>query len=481
MVPLIWRKTIGHPLRALGIGLVAFLAAATLLVGALAYHDLRRIDHIQERTEHAAQLRYVTTELLTALIDRQAGGVSADSASIADLADEIATLRALQGEDNDITGANLETLQALLGREQPLPQGWLAEGLGLAQDIMGADLSAQERLLEQMHRDLMLEVELAIATFGGLVLVALILSWVVRRRILKPLADLRALFSGLADGSFKAVSIEGIDPILIPLFQNYNYLVHRLETLEEEHRLRASSLEDEVRSATQALLEQHRSLANAERLAAVGEMAAGVAHELRNPLAGISVALGNLRQDVSDADVVERLNMLVAEIERVVRLLENYLAPARHAPEPVRTVNVGALVTDLLSLLRYQVPAHVCLESRVPEGFDCVLPRDRIQQVMLNLVINSVQALGESPGRIAVSVFRNGERVRFSVLDDGPGFPPETLSNGIRPFVTQHEAGTGLGLAMVRRVVHDLGGELELKNVEPHGACITLSLPYKNG
>jgi nitrogen fixation/metabolism regulation signal transduction histidine kinase len=100
---------------------------------------------------------------------------------------------------------------------------------------------------------------------------------------------------------------------------------------------------------------------------------------------------------------------------------------------------------------------------------------------MLNLVLNSVQAIGESPGRIAVSAHPNGEHVKFSVLDDGPGFPLETLNNGIRPFVTQQKAGTGLGLAMVKRVVQDLGGELKLKNVEPHGACVTLSLPYKNG
>jgi signal transduction histidine kinase len=295
------------------------------------------------------------------------------------------------------------------------------------------------------------------------------------------LDDLRDLFYALAERDFRAISTDTIEPILIPLFDNFNYLVTRLEILEEEHRLRASNLQSEVRSATKTLLEQHRSLANAERLAAVGELAAGVAHELRNPLAGISMSLGNLREEVKDPDLQERLDIVVAEIERITRLLEQYLSSARHAPEPARQVDIGDLVTELLHLLQYQVPRHITLESQGVETIECTLPRDRIRQMLLNLILNSVEALGETEGQVVVAAWRSDGKIHMSVCDNGPGFPEEMLRGRIRAFATRRKAGTGLGLIMVRRLVQELGGELDLSNREPHGACVTLTFPFQNG
>jgi signal transduction histidine kinase len=324
-------------------------------------------------------------------------------------------------------------------------------------------------------------MELAVAILCGLALMSLVGWWIVRRRFFRPLEDLRSLLTMLADGDFKAVGVEDIEPMLIPLFNNYNYLVTRLQILEEEHRSRASSLEDDVRSATQTLLEQHRSLADAERLAVVGEMAAGVAHELRNPLAGIAMILSNLRRDVSDPSLMKRLDVAVQEIQRTTRLLEEYLAVGQHAPEPSQRVRIATLVADLLVLLGYQVGDHVTLRSDIPEELECVVPRDRLRQVLLNLVLNSVQALGTSPGTVTIAAKAVGDRIVLSVRDDGPGFPPGTEAALTRAFVTQHATGTGLGLVMVRRFVQDLGGGLELANVEPHGACITLTLPCTHG
>lgn len=477
---MIWRKTVGHPLRLVGLGVGLVLVAATVVLGGLAFRDLQRMDRIQMRMEHAIRLRRITTRLSSALLDSQAGNPT-EATTLRDLPADVAALTSLPNGHDAETRMNLERLQDLFHADQPLTEERLSEGLRIVRDITNADLTAQEQLFERTRRDTRAELELAIAILGGIAILSLLGWWLVRRRVLKPLEDLRQLFALLADGDFTAVSTDSVEPVLIPLFQHYNYLVTRLQTLEEEHQSRARSLEDEVRNATQALLEQHRSLADAERLAVVGEMAAGVAHELRNPLAGISMSLGNLRRDAADPDVVERLNAIVVEIDRVTRLLGQYLLIARHAPEPLRSVDVAALVRDLLELLKYQVPEHVTLGSQVPEGLECALPRDRIRQVLLNLVLNAVQALGETPGTVLIEAVRNGDRLRVSVMDEGPGFPPEQLASRPRAFVTQREAGTGLGLVMVRRFVEDLGGELQLANREPHGARITLTLPCANG
>jgi len=475
-----WKRTVGRSARGVAIGLGIPLAAAALVLGALSYRDIQRIDRVEQRIEHAVRLRRVTARLLVMLIDRQAG-TPADTATLDELAREIETLSTYGDAENAPGDSSLAHLQDLLRHDAPLTEARLVEGLRLTRDVTGADLRAQERLLEQTRWDLRLELELAVAILCGLTMMSLVGWWVVRKRFFRPLEDLRSLFTLLADGDFKAVGVGDIEPMLIPLFNNYNYLVTRLQTLEEEHRMRATSLEGEVRGATQTLLEQHRSLANAERLAVVGEMAAGVAHELRNPLAGVSMILTNLRRDVSDPRLVERLDVAVKEIQRTTRLLEEYLAIGQHAPEPSQTVAVAGLVADLLGLLRYQVQEHITLQSDVTEDIECTVPRDRLRQVLLNLVLNSVQALGDTTGTVTIAAAVVGDRVALSVRDDGPGFPPGAATALTRAFVTQHGTGTGLGLVVVRRFVQDLGGELELTNVEPHGACITLTLPCTHG
>lgn len=477
---MIWRKVVGHPLRSVGLGVSLILVAATVTLGGLAVRDVQRIGRIQVRMERAIQLRRLSTRLVSAVVERSERG-TVDTVTLRGLSADVAALASLRNGHDPQTAARLAQVRDLLGSDKPLTEERLAQALRIARDLTSEDLAAQEQLFESTRRDARVELQLALAILGGLAFLSVLGWWIVRRRFLKPLEGLRELFTLLANRDFRAVATDNVEPILTPLFQNYNYLVTRLRTLEQEHQSRARSLEEEVRKATQALLEQHRSLADAERLAVVGEMAAGVAHELRNPLAGISMSLGNLRQDVADPDVVERLNAIVAEIDRVTRLLGQYLATARHAPEPVRTVDVAALVRELLELLRYQVPEHVTLQSQVPQGLECALPRDRIRQVLLNLVLNAVQALEETPGSVVIAAHRYGERLHISVTDEGPGFPPEQLATRGRAFVTRRESGTGLGLVMVRRFVEDLGGDLQIENREPHGARITLILPYANG
>jgi signal transduction histidine kinase len=261
------------------------------------------------------------------------------------------------------------------------------------------------------------------------------------------------------------------------LFENYNRLVTRLEVLEAEHRSRAESLESEVRLAVKALLGQQRALARAERLAAMGEMAAGLAHELRNPLAGMRMGLSNLQSDLSDPELRERVALVLSELDRLTRLLNSQLSEAQHAPEPSRPCEVKAMVDELVRLLRFQIPESIQLDVSIESGLRCVLPGDRLRQAVINLALNSVQALGEKGGAVTIRAYGEAERLVMEVSDDGPGLPPRLLTSTAQPFVTHREGGTGLGLAMVRRLAIDLGGELTLENLEPRGALARLVLP----
>jgi two-component system NtrC family sensor kinase len=318
---------------------------------------------------------------------------------------------------------------------------------------------------------------MAVGLLATFIVIGIAGAWVMRRRILGPLADLGTMFSKLGGGDFSPIAVGQVHPTLLPLFENYNRLVTRLQMLEAEHRSRADSLEVEVRLAVKALLDQQRALARAERLAATGEMAAGLAHELRNPLAGIRMSLSNLSRDLSDPELLERLSLVLSELDRLTRLLNDQLSEAEHAPEPSGPCDVRTIVDELVRLLRFQVPESIGLDVSIESGLHCVLPRDRFRQALLNLVLNSVQALGEKGGAVTIRAHREADRLVLEVSDDGPGLPPALLKTTAQPFVTHREGGTGLGLAMVRRLALDLGGEFTLENQTPRGALARLVLP----
>jgi signal transduction histidine kinase len=132
---------------------------------------------------------------------------------------------------------------------------------------------------------------------------------------------------------------------------------------------------------------------------------------------------------------------------------------------------------DLLELVRFQVPSGIRLDNLIPSRLRCRLPETHLRQAVLNLILNAAHALGEGPGVVTLGAAMADDALRIQVCDDGPGFPAELLRDGVRAFATWREDGTGLGLAMVRRFARDLGGELELANREPHGACASLRVP----
>jgi two-component system NtrC family sensor kinase len=210
-------------------------------------------------------------------------------------------------------------------------------------------------------------------------------------------------------------------------------------------------------------------------------MAGSLAHEIRNPLAGIQMSFEKLRNDVDDPELRERIELPIGELGRLARLLNRTLSPLRHAPESATLVALRELVDELCGLLRYRLPANLGLEVAVPDDIEWPLPRDRVRQSLLNLVLNAIQALDGAPGRIAISTEVTAAGLVIRVDDDGPGFPEGLRAGPLRRFASHTADGTGLGLAMVRRVAEDLGGRLVLENRVPHGARARLELPAATG
>lgn len=459
---------------------VVFALVLTVALGALSlftWLDYKRVESIRAHVNRTTLLQESFMILKDLQLQTAAGKAAANAAQLRKVRDDLTLIPIKGGPIRSYMTERLRRLNELLTQAETQPQTAIPVALALVSESLERESRIQLEQLDTVYDYTQLESRLALAALVAFPTLVLLALWALRERVFRPIASLRVFLSRLANGDFTPVPLMHIDPLLEPLFQNYNQMAERLEQLEQANRQRTMSLEQEVRAAMQTLLQQQQSLARAERLAAAGEVSATLAHELRNPLAGMQVTLANLRRELNDPELEERVDLVISELNRITRLLNGLLQQSRHVPEPPRFVSVDRLVHDLGGLIRYQLPANIELITEVPRDLRCRLPEDGVRQALLNLVLNAVAVLGDSPGVVTIHVEQFEEVFEIRVLDDGPGFPEALLSGGIRQFATSRESGTGLGLAIVRRFARELGGELTIANRTPRGACVTLTLP----
>lgn len=249
-----------------------------------------------------------------------------------------------------------------------------------------------------------------------------------------------------------------------------------------EDRARLAAKVDELTRANRALADARESLIRSEKLATVGRLAAGIAHEVGNPLGAISgyaeVARSRIPPgaDPGLADAVDRIAAAATRIDHTVRGLLDF---ARPGPSELAPVSVPAALEAAAGLARVQ-PRFGAVRVVVDVAPDLprVLGRDReMGQVFLNLLLNAADAM-EGAGEVRVRARRAGGAVVVDVADSGPGIPPEDLPRVFDPFFTTKApgAGSGLGLAVTHSLVASFGGSIEARNGEGAGAVFTLRL-----
>ena len=216
-----------------------------------------------------------------------------------------------------------------------------------------------------------------------------------------------------------------------------------------------------------------------EELAALGSLAANLAHEIRNPLNAISINLELLEEDLESRKTpVETVGMARREVGRLSRLVNDFLVYARPSPPVLETFDAGALLHDVSALL-----APACERAGVElvvagEGVTVRADRGQLSQVVVNLALNAVQAMnGGAVRRVELLARRDGERVVLEVADTGPGIVKAELARVREAFFTRRKGGTGLGLAIADRIVTAHGGTLELANRPQGGLVATVVLP----
>lgn len=223
------------------------------------------------------------------------------------------------------------------------------------------------------------------------------------------------------------------------------------------------------------LRELEERAARSERLAVVGELAAGLAHELRNPLASIFGAIEMLSQEErSEAQPLFRIVM--RETERLNRLVSEFLAYATPASPKVRRVEIAELLDSTLEVLALDPAARGLEIERDLEVAWAMADEDQLRQVIWNLVLNAAQA-SPADGRIRVHCAQEDGDVLLYVEDEGCGIPPHLREKIFDPFFTTKEAGSGLGLPMIHRVVESLGGAIVVKSEVGVGTRFSIRLP----
>lgn len=227
-----------------------------------------------------------------------------------------------------------------------------------------------------------------------------------------------------------------------------------------------------------ALRELEGRVREADRLATLGRLAASIAHEIRNPLASLTGAVEALNAEAAPGPDRERLAQIVArESERLNRIIGDLLAYARPAPLAPETVDVADLVDEILVLLRHRgLPAGCTLIRDVPARLPWPVDPQRLRQALWNLCLNALEAM-PAGGELRVSAQAAGDGLTLTVADTGRGIAETERPHVFEPFFSTKPGGSGLGLALVHRIVGDHGGHIELDSRPGRGTTVVLRLP----
>ncbi|HEX8798014.1 MAG TPA: ATP-binding protein [Terriglobales bacterium] len=300
---------------------------------------------------------------------------------------------------------------------------------------------------------------------GGAFVICIAVIMVLAVQVRRPMMELQEKFARVQDGDMDVgVSFAQRNDEIGDLGRDFNDMVAQLKASREEiNRLHQTQM------------------SRAEHFATLGELAAGLAHEIRNPLAGIAGVLDIVSRDLPPTSAArEVIDDAKQEAVQINRILTELLDTARpKAPQFRVTDIVGTAEHAVLFARQQAVTKRIHIEFEVK----AVLPPvehdpNQINQVLLNLLLNAIQSM-DKPGAIRVTLEPEDDAVRIVVADEGKGISPEHLPSLFRPFFTTKGHGTGLGLSLARRMVESHGGTINVDSKLGEGARFTILLPAR--
>lgn len=328
----------------------------------------------------------------------------------------------------------------------------------------------------------------AVLFYGGFFVIAISfpLCLILYNLVTKPLSYLVDGMNKLSKGDMDyRIHLNTKDEIGM-LANSFNSMAEELKQHRDKTENWTKSLEEEVQKKTAEIVRAQEQLINAEKLASLGRMAAGVAHELNSPLTGI-VTFAHLmmkRTRPENTDDIEDLKVIIDQTERCSKIVRGLLGFSRRTASEKSTVDINTLIENTLSMVRNQSKFHnIAFDVQLDESIPAVnVDPNQIQQVFLNLLINSADAMKEK-GRIIIASRTvhedNSSFIELEFTDTGPGIPENIRNKVFEPFFTTKPAGkgTGLGLSVSYGIIKKHEGQIFVKSEQGKGASFFIRLP----
>ncbi|HEU4339398.1 MAG TPA: HAMP domain-containing sensor histidine kinase [Planctomycetota bacterium] len=346
--------------------------------------------------------------------------------------------------------------------------------VGGANEVYGVRLDLRPDVLPVTPLTSTLWTSVAILFLGTVTLV--LLTYVLlNRMVLAPLTS-------IVDGSRRVSEGDYSRPIpavarkdeVATMIQAFNSMMEKLDAYHQ-------TLQSDIRKARERITDTERKLFHAQRLSTTGTLAAGIAHEINNPLGGMMNAAEALRSGKLDAAKQSQYLELISDgLNRVKAIVQKILHFRPQAYQPV-PVSLRETVERAVSFLDHKASRRgVEIQNDVEADLEPVFGDAlELQQAILNILMNAVDASESGKGKIRVSVRREGAHVYISIQDNGMGMSPEELDRCMDPFYTTKDAGegSGLGLPVAASIVENHGGRLQVRSEKGKGTTVTLELP----
>ena len=248
----------------------------------------------------------------------------------------------------------------------------------------------------------------------------------------------------------------------------------------KELKVFSQEMEEKIQKTTADLRRTEDQLIRSEKLAALGQLAAGIAHEIRNPLTSINILIHSLTENLPSGDTHrEDLRVIEEEIHRINEIVDQFLRFARPAPPLLEKTDVIPIFEETLQLLRPQMEKHrISVQKEFRSLPAITIDKEQMKQVILNVLMNAIQAMPEG-GELGLTgkVSEDGQGIQLSVHDSGIGIPPEDINKLFDPFFSKKEGGIGLGLSIAHRIIDQHHGKIEVESNPGKGTLFSLWLP----
>jgi signal transduction histidine kinase len=276
----------------------------------------------------------------------------------------------------------------------------------------------------------------------------------------------------------KNITKEALESVMV-FAQQAGLAIHNA-FMYQELKTFSQQMEEKIQKTTADLRKTEAQLIRSDKLAALGQLAAGIAHEIRNPLTSINILIHSMTEDLPSGDShKEDLKVIEEEINRINEIVDQFLRFAKPAPPFLEKADVLSVFEETLQLLRPQIEKQQIV---IQKGFQALpiiqMDREQMKQAILNLLLNAIQAMpGGGHLTLRGQNSKDGQWIHILIKDSGVGIPDEDMNRLFDPFFSTKERGIGLGLSIAHRIIDQHHGKIEVESTPGEGTLFTVWLP----